>query len=155
MKRLVIDSEVGPEMLVGIVDFLEQLEGEGMIYFTSEGGDTQYGRWIVDLLNEYKEVITLNIGQCIMSAGFYIVYNFKGKVIINDLTVGMVHSGSNMMNIGSSLLETRKREHDKMTLEDIKNYSFLSKSEQRDFKKGVDILLSNERLKEIYEQKAN
>lgn len=155
MKRLVLDLDVGSDMLIEIINFIDNLEGEGMIYLTSEGGDTQYGYWILDILNKHKDVITLNLGQHVMSAAFHIAYHFSGAVIVNDLTIGMIHSGSNIMNIANSLAMDRKKSHDKCVRKDLESFTFLSKKERSDFIRGIDIYLTNERMKKIYEQKAN
>ena len=153
-KPLFFDDSVSPKSVEELVSKINKDE-KYYLFFSSKGGESAAAEYLVNFLNFHKDNIIIFTGNYLLSSGFEICYNFKGKVIVGDNSFGMVHLVSRQVEL-NSLLD--KRSLDYIDFSDInelnkklfKTYSnFLTKQELKNLKKGDEIGLSNSRLKEI------
>ena len=129
------------------------------IYINSEGGDIAHADVIIDLINQYSELITLTAVGQISSAAFNIFFFTNCKKQVLPQTIGMCHSSWTSVYFN----ETGKpiTEFDKLVVQEMKRAQSvnldklkdlgLTPTELKKVKAGKDCYFTDIRLKELLE----
>lgn len=156
MKHYIFSGKLIQENIDPLLKELTSNEDQYLIYVETAGGLNTITDYLLHYLNLTPERFTLVGGSEISSNGFWLFYHFKGEKIISDSTISMIHQSwkevpsydlKDKESTGYKDLQKLQKINDK-NLEILKPY--FSKKEIKDFKKGYDIYLSSDRLKQIF-----
>lgn len=139
-----------------LIDFMNS-EGDLTIGLNSQGGTASVGYFLLKILNDNKERITLQGLDSIYSIAFYIFAEFKGKKAFCISTKGMWHYGNNFLNIDDRGKPTYPE--DKLNKENLKYHlkfsneiaeKYMTLKELKKFKKGNDVFFGFQRMQEMF-----
>lgn len=151
------DPQINP--VKDLIDFINGTDCDLRIGFCSGGGEEGLSRYLLDCLNHNYNRITLMPYNFIGSAAFEVAYLFRGTVDIQQGLMGMVHYGSSRPTINDAgqlvydadIARAKDRKG-------IKTWSkkfakkVLKKKDYKKFKKGEDVYINYERMKEIFHE---
>ena len=155
MKHYIFNGKLNEENINNLLKELTSNADKYLIYIDTAGGFNTLTNYLLHYLNLYKERFTLISGTEITSNGFWLFYYFEGERIISDSTIALIHQS--WKEVPSYDLRDKQSNgyKDLQKLDKINEKSFkilepyLSKKEIKDFKKGYDIYLSSDRIKQI------
>jgi ATP-dependent protease ClpP protease subunit len=133
-------------------------EGNILFGLSSGGGILSAGTYLLRILNDNQERITLQILGGAYSTAFLVAYNYQGPVsLVFNESKGMFHYGLQSLNIDERGQVVYKE--DRVCLENLKLQrqhserfveKFMTPVEQRKFKKGEDVFFNYKRMSEIF-----
>lgn len=156
MKHYIFNGKLIQENVDALLKELTSNDDKYLIYIDTAGGLNTIKDYLLYYLNLTPERFTLIAGNEITSNGFWLFYHFKGKRIISDSTISMIHQSwkevpsydlKDKESTGYKDLQKLQNINDK-NLEILKPY--FSKKEIKDFKRGYDVYLNSDRLKQIF-----
>jgi len=156
MKHYIFCDKLQVEPVDKLLSFLTSTDDEIMLYIDTSGGLNTITEYLLYFLNLNKDRITLISGTEITSNGFWLFYYFKGKKIISDSTMALIHQS--WKEVGSYELNDKNSTGYK-DLQKIKGLNrdrlkvlepFLTKKEVKQYNNGQDIYMSADRLRKIF-----
>ena len=155
MKHYIFNGKLNEENINNLLKELTSNEDKYLIYIDTAGGLNTLTDYLLLYLNLHKERFTLISGTEITSNGFWLFYYFEGERIISDSTIAMIHQS--WKEVPSYDLKDKNGTgyKDLQKLDRINEKSFkilepyFSKKEIKEYKKGWDIYLSSDRIKQI------
>ena len=166
VQAISFDSKIDKESSVTLLNTLNELLAQDddlledltvVLYYSSPGGEVYWANYQTDFLNRCLDYFNLEIytGNIIMSAAVDVLKNFKGNIIVDNLTVGMIHHISSELNTKElniphsydSFILKQHRIENKKSLDSFQEY--LNDEEVELFKSGREVYLTAQRLKNI------
>jgi ATP-dependent protease ClpP protease subunit len=158
MKHHSIIGRIDAESYNSLINFLNESQGEQKsILINSGGGEIAYCYATLHAIEKVSHEIELVGCNGVYSAAFEIFYKFSGKKVLLPYCKGMTHRPMLGVSLTDSL-QTAFREDDcqKRTLKDNQQNlidecsKFLTPKEMKDYKRGVDVYFTYNRMKEIF-----
>lgn len=157
MKYYIHADGINDRSVMETVNFIQNNEGEITIGLNSDGGQTSYGAFLVECLNENKDRITLIALTGVFSAAFRVFYEFKGKRKMSHGCRGMFHYATQDVRMCAKIrpdgtgeesvisgLKSSKAQNDSFVEQ------FMTPTELRKFRKNWDVYFDFERMKKIF-----
>lgn len=166
VQAISYDSKIDRESSINLLNTLNELLAQDdetmndltvVLYYSSPGGEVYWANYQTDFLNRCLDYFNIEIytGSVIMSAAVDVLKNFKGNIIVDNLTVGMIHHISSDLNTKElntphsydSFILKQHMVENKKSLAMYKDY--ITEEEATLFKNGKEVYLNASRLKDI------
>ena len=157
-KYYIFDGPINQETTQRLINFINAVEEPMQIGLVSNGGDKSATLFLIDVLNQNKDRITLVAMAGIYSSAFRLFKSFEGKKKMAFGVVGMWHySGQEIrMNClgkpdyydGIASFESLKQWDKAHDLEFAK--SFMNNMELKKFNRAQEVFFDFGRMKEIF-----
>lgn len=155
MKYFQLEGIINEELLTRFLDCCNNNPDEEItVYINSNGGKTLLCTIITDIINHNSDRFTL-VSCGSYSAAFDLFYHAKCKKKIVNQSMGMQHKeflrDISINSDGKYVYTSDKYENkNNKTLDDSYIKEFMTKKEQKKYKKGDDIYFTFKRMKEIF-----
>lgn len=155
----IFDGEIASknENIQKLLDIFNQEKGNILLGIDSVGGCNATNSFLLKMLNENKERVSVMVLNSVYSSAFVLFYDFKGKKYLSKGARGMYHYSHFEMSMNANgrptlhediaVLKDRKRLF-KEQIDFIK--TFMTKTEQNKFRKGEDVYFDFARMQEIF-----
>lgn len=143
-----------------LISFINNTDGHLTIGIDSTGGQVGLSNFLAYILNRNKNRIKLVLHTFAWSAAFEMLYLFKGEIEVLPGALGMIHYAASRLDIDDRgkpvnpvdkavMANSKKQriEREKMAKE------VLTPSQFKRFKKGEDVFIYYEQLKEFFEKR--
>ena len=155
----IFEQRIDLESVRAFADWLgNRPEGNVLFGLSSGGGVVSATVYLLRILNENKDRITLQILGGVYSSAFLLAYKFQGPVsLAYGESKGMFHYGLQSLNTDERAQVVYKE--DRVCLENLKLTrknseefagTFMTPVELRKFKKGEDVFFNYKRMTEIF-----
>jgi len=146
------------ETLEKLISFIhENPTGEITMFLNSSGGDSGVSKIFTKILNDNKDRVTLIASAGVLSAGFYIFYNYKGERKMFNETKGMWHLAWQTLEMNHDWTpssyqgECSKAEWEESRVEnDSMAKSIMNKKELKRYNTGGEVYFTSKRMKQIF-----
>lgn len=132
-----------------LVDRLQDVKGKINLFFSTNGGNLDPMRYLIQFLNYRKKDITITLTDRLVSAGVLLLTDFDGKIVINEgLDFILFHmwdreSYSLRVDtvISDKILTKQDKEGNLIFAEKLKNKGLLNDKQIKQFLQGKDVVL--------------
>lgn len=156
-KYYLFDDRIGPDQVKELVKWLGDNPGSVEVCLRSEGGECHLSSWVLNVLNNNKDRVTLVGVEWMKSAAFSLFVKYEGRKMLSYGTMGMYHYGALEISIAYNSFPNYKSEGKcqveylelmrKNNLEWCKG--FMNEKELREYEEGKDVYFGFERMIEI------
>lgn len=153
VKYYYFEEDITVESVNNLVEKLESIESEIILYFSTAGGDPSAMKFLVDFFNTKKDKLTIILTNQVCSAGTYLLTDFEGTVKIDEDNLDFI-----LFHLADrQTYNLRKTEHKELVKQDVeynKNFAkklkekqLLTKKQLKRFFKGEDVVVYKKQFK--------
>lgn len=157
MKYYLHEDGIVADKIAPLIEFIHSNEGALTIGINSMGGESAAARFLLYILNENKDRITLVATTGIFSAAFELFYRFEGTKKMCKNCRGMFHYASMEVRIAANMKPdgAYEKSHWGLLKEDRSENeafakTFMTSQEFNSMKQNNDIYFQFPRMKEIF-----
>jgi organic radical activating enzyme len=148
MYNYFFDKEISVDTINELVDRLQDRKGKINLHFSTGGGDPDAMYFLIEFLNTRKKDIEITLTNWLMSAGTYLLTDFKGKInISNKLDFLLFHFADresyNLRKgiIDDKILAEQDLEDNKIFAKKLKKKGLLTDKQLEKYLDGRDVLV--------------
>ena len=149
MHNYFFNQDIKINTINELVDRLQDVEGKINLFFSTNGGNLDPMRYLINFLNSRKKDITITLVDRLVSAGTMILTDFQGKIIIDEgLDFILFHMWDRESyslrvdnTISDKILTKQDMESNKFFAEKLKNKGLLNDKQIKQFLQGKDVVL--------------
>lgn len=84
MTYYYFENSIDKESITELVQELQQIDDDIILYFCTTGGETCYMDYLIDYLNNREKTVKIVVSSFLISAGTRLLTDFKDEIILHD-----------------------------------------------------------------------